>query len=259
MRTSNFIITLLATVYHVGAMPPIRDLSVTLKGNEYEISDVNTVSDLKKKVEEVSGVEVDQQGNVMFNGKVLDSGTVLSDAGVNEGSKINILPESSFPTKEEMEQYLQEAGISKDKLDEMKKAFEDMAGGAGGMPNLQEGIKAMTDVMNSPMFQEMMSDPEKLEQSRQMILNNPMLKGMMGSMPGMDTILNDPNAWRQAMQAAAELYKNMDSNELIKAMMAGASGKSLADLDMFGNTMQTLDKADSAAAAAALDELSEDD
>lgn len=246
-------------------MPPIRDLSVTLKGKEYEISNVNTVKDLKKKVQVASGVDVGEQGNVIFNGKQLESDTVLSDAGVDEGSKLNILPESGFPTKEEIEGYLQQAGISKDKLDEMKKAFEDMAGGTGGMPNLQESIKAMTDVMSSPIFQEMMSDPEKLEQSRQMIVNNPMMKGMMGSMPGMDVILNDPIAWRQAMQAAAELYKNMDTNDLMKAMMAGASGSGssdlagLSDLDMFGNTMQTLDNVDSSSAAAALNELSEDD
>jgi uncharacterized ubiquitin-like protein YukD len=244
-------------------MPPIRDISVTLKGKEYDISDVNTVKDVKKKVEIASGIDVEQQGNVMFNGKVLESETILSDAGVDEGAKLNILPASTFPTKEEMEEYLQQSGISKEKMDEMKKAFEDMMGGNGGegMPNIQESIKAMTDVMNSPIFQEMMSDPEKLEQSRQMIINNPMLKGMMGSMPGMDALLNDSDAWRQAMQAAAELYKNMDTNDLMKSMMAGASGTSLTDLDMFGNTMQTLDQgtSDSSSAATALDELEEDD
>jgi actin-related protein len=243
-------------------VPPIRDISVTLKGKEYEISNVNTVNEVKKKVQDASGIDVNQQGNVMFDGKVLESDHVLSDVGVQEGGKLTIVSDSILPTKEEMEEYLKEAGISKDKIEEMKQSFQDMMGGGGdGMPNLQESIKQMTDVMSSPLFQEMMSDPEKLEQSRQMIVNNPMLKGMMGSMPGMDTLLNDPIAWKQAMQAAAELYKNMDTKELMNAMMAGASGKSLTDLDMFGNTMQTLgDKTDSSSsAAAALNELSEDD
>jgi len=96
--------------------------------------------------------------------------------------------------------------------------------------------------MKSPMFQEYMSDPEKLEQSRQMILQNPMLKGMMGNMPGMEELLNNPDAWREAMQAAANMYQNMDPNDLMKAMggMGGMPGG-----DMFGD------------ATAALDELSE--
>ena len=55
--------------------------------------------------------------------------------------------------------------------------------------------------MNSPIFKEYMSDPDRLEESRQMILNNPMLKSMMAGMPGMEDLLNSPEAWREAMQA----------------------------------------------------------
>ena len=32
-------------------------------------------------------------------------------------------------------------------------------------------------------------------------------------------MLNDPVAWREAMQAAANLYRNMDPEDLMKAMM----------------------------------------
>mmetsp|Transcript_18601 Transcript_18601/g.26257 ORF Transcript_18601/g.26257 Transcript_18601/m.26257 type:complete len:106 (+) Transcript_18601:162-479(+) len=103
----------------------------------------------------------------------------------------------------------------------------------------------MSDMMKSPMFQEYMSDPEKLEQSRQMILQNPMLKSMMGGMPGMEELLNNPDAWREAMQAAANMYQNMDPNDLMKAMngMGGMPGGG-----MFG---------EDSTATAALDELSE--
>lgn len=82
-----------------------------------------------------------------------------------------------------------------------------------------------------------------------MILNNPMLKSMMGGMPGMESLLNDPDAWREAMQAAAELYKNMDSDTLMKSMMGGGSGAGLFDGNLDGNS----------AATAGLDELDEED
>ena len=56
--------------------------------------------------------------------------------------------------------------------------------GDGAPPNMEEAMSQMGSMMNSPIFQEFMSDPEKLEQSRQMILSNPLLKSMMAGMPG---------------------------------------------------------------------------
>lgn len=102
------------------------------------------------------------------------------------------------------------------------------------------------------MVQQMLSDPDKLEQMRQTILTNPMLKSMMQGLPGLDTLLNDKEAFQQAMQASAEMYKNMDGDALLKTMTQGAeAAKNLFD----GN----LDSSSSSKATAALDELDEDD
>lgn len=95
------------------------------------------------------------------------------------------------------------------------------------------------------MVQQMLSDPEKLEQMRKMIQQNPMLKSMMGNMPGFDELLNDPDAFREAMQASADLYKSMDSDTILNSMMGGAG--------LFDGNM------DNSASASALDELDEDD
>jgi Ubiquitin family len=248
----------------VNAGKPLSSVSVSLLGTTYAIKDVSTVDDVQQKLKDVSGTDIDDKHvSIMFDGKVLDSSTVLSDVGVDEDSTLVVMP-SGFPSKEEMEQYLESAGLSKDKLNEMIKSFG--GSGEGGMPSIEESIKAMSDVMNSPMLQEMLSDPEKLEQSRQMILSNPMLKGMMGSMPGMEDLLNDEVAWRQAMQAAAEMYKNMDPTVLMNSMLGGAMNRATANnnnadgnflhLDMLGNTD---DSASSTSAKKALEELDEDD
>lgn len=77
---------------------------------------------------------------------------------------------------------------------------------------------------------------------------------MMAGMPGMEELLNDPDAWREAMQAAAQMYQNMDPNQMMSMMggmgdmggMPGAGG-------LFDGTL------DNSAATAALDELSEGD
>jgi len=156
-----------------------------------------------------------------------------------------------------MRDYLKEQGIDPDKLDEMMKGVGTPDGAGGnGATSMKESMEMMGNMLNSPIFQEYMNDPEKLEQSRQMILNNPMLKSMMAEMPGMEELLNSPEAWRAAMQAAAELYKDMDQNELMNAMMGGAGGLPQGAGGAGGLFDGTLDQSTT---AAALDELDEDD
>jgi Ubiquitin family len=231
---------------------PISSLSVTLRGQKYDVSDVSTVEEIQEKVSTLSGISIKQQGRVIYGGKKLTSDTVLSEAGISDGAHLNIVPSTSSKKKKPktttitssaetsaattkstsaqpssntgnnlMSDLLKNAGIDQKDLDEMMKSMGGEAG-AGGPKSMEEGMKAMQEAMKSPLLQQMLQDPEKLEQSRQMILNNPMLKSMMSNMPGMNDLLNDKDAWRQAMQMAAELYKNMDSDTLMKAMMGGA-------------------------------------
>ncbi|GAX22966.1 hypothetical protein FisN_15Hh139 [Fistulifera solaris] len=241
------------------------DVQVTVRGKKYDISGVTTVKDLQEQLKE-SGVEPSQH-TILFGGKRLEDDDVLSDAGVEDGAQLSVIPRISKPkakktktaaapttsaspqmnadTQSMMEQYMKNSGIDTSKLDEMMKSM----GGGDGMPDMQESLKQMSSMMNSPVFQDFMNDPENLEKSRQMILNNPMLKGMMSGMPGMDELLNDPVAWREAMMAAANMYKNMDPEDLMKAMGGGQPG------GLFDGTLDP----SSLAAAKALDELDEDD
>ena len=75
------------------------------------------------------------------------------------------------------------------------------------------------------------------------------MKQMMGQMPGMAEILDDPDAWREAMTAAASMYKEMDPEVLKQAMMGNMPDQ--GDMNgLFGGSGLE-------GAAAALDELSE--
>jgi hypothetical protein len=234
----------------VAANSPISNIQVTLRGKKYDIQDVTTVSELQERLSDASGVDPSLQGRILFNGKRLDASDSLSTAGVAEGDQLNVVPKakkkssssstsaaaaassksaasaatvaSPPSTSSAMKDILAGAGMDSSTLDDLVKSM----GGAGeaGAPSMAESMEMMTDMMNSPIFKEYMSDPDKLEESRQMILNNPMLKSMMGGMPGMEDLLNSPEAWKEAMQAAASLYQNMDQDDLMQAMMGGASG-----------------------------------
>jgi len=247
----------------VASKTPVPSVQVTLRGKKYDMEDITTVGELQDRLFEVSGVEPSQQGRVLFNGKRLAASEYLSEAGVVEGDQLNLVPGKtkskskssahvgglSAPTSDEVpstdgvKDMLKDSGIDTTKLDDLMKS---MGGSDGGAPNLQESMEMMSGMMNSPIFKEYMNDPERLEQSRQMILQNPMLKSMMAGMPGMEDILNSPEAWKEAMQAAAAMYQSMDQNDLMKAMMGGAPGAGVDGL--FGGEGSSM---------SALDELSE--
>lgn len=257
----------------VEAMP---DIQVTLRGKKYDLENVETVKELQDRLSEESGVDPTKQGRVLFNGKRLTPEETLSQAGVKSGDQLNVVPKSkskssgsnsgkkstttassSSSTTAAASSSSSEAstsgmdslfkGLGTEGLDEMMKNM-----GGEGAPSMQESMEMMSSMMNSPIFKEYMSDPEKLEESRQMILNNPMLKSMMAGMPGMEELLNSPDAWREAMQAAAAMYQNMDQNDLMQAMMGGASGA-----PMPGSGLSGLFDEESGKSNTLLDELSE--
>jgi hypothetical protein len=265
------------------ASKPLQNLQVTLRGKKYDISDVSTVKDLQSRIKAESGLSSEQQGRLLFGGKRLQPNDVLSDVGVEDGGQLNMVPSTtkSKPKKSAgtastvssgsssggsggaaaaaasvnpMQEFMKQAGMDGDQLDDIMKS---MGGNGEKMPTMEESMEMMAEMMNSPIFQEFMNDPEKLEESRQMILGNPMLKSMMAGMPGMEDILNDPEAWRETMQAAANLYQSMDNNALMEAMMSGGMGGGMGGANpgagLFDGAL------DNSAAAAALDELDEDD
>lgn len=245
------------------AMP---DIQVSLRGKKYDLAGVDTVQELQEQLSDESGVAPSKQGRVLFNGKRLSSDDNLTDAGVKDGDQLNIVPKSkskSSTSKKSAALAAPEAsaapaggmddilkGLGGANMDDLMKSM-----GGEGAPSMQESMEMMSGMMNSPIFKEFMSDPDRLEESRQMILNNPMLKGMMAGMPGMEDLLNSPEAWREAMQAAAAMYENMDKDDLMNAMKQGA--------DMAGGMpggaggMSGLFDGAAAGDLAALDELSE--
>jgi hypothetical protein len=218
----------------------------------------------------------------LFNGKRLTGDAdSLSEAGVTEGDKLNCVPsKKSSSTKKSSSKTkatatpaasadtASAAGASSDPMAEMMKGLtgaggldemvKNMMSGAGGgaggpAPDMAESMKMMKDLTNSPIFEEFLNNPDKLEESRQMILSNPMMKAMMASMPGMEDLLNDKDAWAQTMTAAAGLMKQMDPEDMMKMMeaqgMGGAGGMppGMGGAGLF----------DGATTSSALDELSE--
>ena len=72
---------------------------------------------------------------------------------------------------------------------------------------------------------------------------------------GMEELLNDKDAFREAMQAAASMYENMDPDDLMQAMMGGMGGAGMPGMPPGFGADGTLPGMSSSPSA--LDELSE--
>ena len=233
-------VALIAPLAIAAPPTPVSNVQVTLKGKKYQIDDVTTISELQERLEEQSGIAPSKQGKILHNGKRLNGDNAsLSEAGVSEGDQLNCVPskksaskkKSASPKKEPTAAAAAAEPASSDggmgDLQEMvsKMMSGGMGGaGAGGMPDMAESMKMMKELTNSPLFSEYMNSPEKLEESRQAILANPMMKSMMSSMPGMSEMLEDKEGFAQMMQAAAGIMQSMDPEDMVKMMEAQGMG-----------------------------------
>ena len=155
----------------MAAPKPVKDIQVTFIGKKYDVDSATTAEDVAKKVMPDT-TDSSKLPQVIFGGKKLEPTAFLRDAGVTDGAKLSMVPDPSAS----MQDLMKQAGLDSEKLDELMGSLGGGAGGDGEMPSMEESMKMMSSMMNSPMIQEMLSDPERLEQSRQMILQNPMLK-----------------------------------------------------------------------------------
>ena len=86
----------------------------------------------------------------------------------------------------------------------------------------------MQKMLASPVVSGYLADPAKIEQARQTVLSNPMMKAALSSsLPGFDEILSSPERWRSTMVSARDMYVNMGEAELemlSKMMEQGPAG-----------------------------------
>lgn len=86
------------------------------------------------------------------------------------------------------------------------------APGAGAMEQIFAQLpQMMNGLLQTPLVQEYLNDPEKQEQSRTALLNNPVTKKMLDSDPEFAKVVNDPDQWRASMNAAKTLLKDDDT------------------------------------------------
>lgn len=102
------------------------------------------------------------------------------------------------------------------------------AAGGGGGGDMMTGIQnMMQSLFSSPAMQEYLNDPEKQEQSRQMLASNPLLTQMMGG-ADMEAAISDPAKWKESMNAARQLVSSLPASAEGTPAAGGATGDTAA-------------------------------
>uniref|UniRef100_A0A7S1ETX0 peptidylprolyl isomerase n=1 Tax=Timspurckia oligopyrenoides TaxID=708627 RepID=A0A7S1ETX0_9RHOD len=105
-------------------------------------------------------------------------------------------------------------------------------GGPGGAGSLDALMKQMPQMMNglwqSEAMQDYLNDESKQEASREAIQSNPMLKQWLAADPEFAKVVNDPNKWKESMEAAKKMFAGIDggaasSNKSTDVSSRGAS------------------------------------
>merc|ERR1711862_733995 len=207
-------------------------------------STMNAIVSTKKKKKSKSG---------------LDSSVSSPSSAINEGGS-----DDSSPNPNNMEELMKQSGLDPNL---MQNLFSQNNGGGKNGNNLEQSMKMMQEMINTPYFQEFLNDPDKMEESRQLLLQNPMMKSMLDSIPFMKDIIGDKEKFRQTMISAAQMYKEMGSEDgagssmMAEAMqrMNGLFGTNNNGMPFGLDMNEIIDKSKNDNHNLALDELSEDD
>ena len=110
--------------------------------------------------------------------------------------------------------------LANPELQEKMKEFGQMMGTEEG----QALAKGMMEQM-----QQVLTDPEKLKEGLAQLQNNPMLKELADTMPGLSDVLNDPEMMEQQLDQTAKLFKAMGDPAAMQEVLGDTLNSALGE------------------------------
>ena len=198
------------------------------------MSEVATVNDLQKRLEEESGLNATEQGSVTFQGKVLDPADQLVEAGLRSGDQVNMVPKKmadhwkmindmgqgllSLRQKMLRDGLQRVSAVQMAEFQFLMNLYKDLT----KVPYMQEEMEQLSEYLKHPAVVEQATDPDRVEDLRRIILNNPgLLKMLSESSASTKVALQDPDLWLQHIIASVEHWKTMDGYQLWQKIVEG--------------------------------------
>ncbi|KAL0483356.1 ubiquilin [Acrasis kona] len=206
---------------------------------DVEVADDATVAEFKEVIAKSSNVPAEQQ-RLIYRGRVLKDPKTLKESDVQEGYAIHLVkgarpagstsdqpassttttnpsstsnPSPSNPTTTTAPP--SSDASSNNPFNMFGSGAAGFGGGLGGLgdPTMGMNPEQMEQMMNNPMVQNMLSNPEVV---RQMMMSNPQMREVMQNNPEVGRILSDPEMLRRTMELSRnpnlmrEMMRNSD-------------------------------------------------
>lgn len=215
------------------------EISVTLKTpklkHTFQVSPTLSIKELREKAGTQFSAETEKVV-LIFSGKILKDSDTIDQHSIKDGHTVHVVIKVSKPS----------TATSSNKPDASKKAttetrqpttspsqtgnasnpfgnlFQSMGSlGGANLENMQQQMQqelmsnpqALQSVMNSPMMQSVLSNPDLIHQ---MMMSNPQMQNLVERNPEIGHMLNNPDLMRQTLEMARnpnmmqEMMRNQD-------------------------------------------------
>jgi hypothetical protein len=217
---------LCCTTVLVSSMKPITNLQVSFRGESYVIEDgCTTVEELTERFEQVSGMTGLRTPRLFWKEKILKPGESLSNAGVEPGDKVLILPVAEqakvqdvlaiylvlLSNNNSLENWF--STLSESQIESVLEVFGDAFAVLDNLTpkDVADGLRREFDVAyhrirscwEHEAFRRRLRDPDYIEAIRRVVSSGISRNLLQQSPPRLQKALNSKQVWRREFLKAA--------------------------------------------------------
>ncbi|XP_046839317.1 ubiquilin-1-like [Xenia sp. Carnegie-2017] len=193
-----------------------------------EIEPNATIGEFKEKISPKFNDTPIAQLCLIFAGKILKDEENLESYGIKDGLTVHLVIKSANRAQQQAAEHATRQPTqsspqnttgrqSSNSSTTIPPLFGGLPSGLGDMNQMQQQLmnnpEMMQQMMESPLFQSMMSNPELIQQ---MIMSNPQMQQLVERSPEISHVLNNPDLMRQTLEMARnpavmqEMMRNQD-------------------------------------------------
>ncbi|GJQ14656.1 hypothetical protein GpartN1_g6447.t1 [Galdieria partita] len=198
----------------------------------YNVSDGVTINVVRRVGAKPSGNNSKNHSDVSSSSETVSEEKRRTDASSSSAS-VGL----GTITEDTLSSYMKNLGLSSsfpntDNQSQLNQLVQSLMGGAqSGSGDMGSMSDMLSTIWQTPAMQEYLNDPDKLEASRQAVKNNPFLQPWIQADPEFSKVLNDPERWKESMEAAKMIFSKtsggglgVSSSDNSKPFMGGGGG-----------------------------------
>mmetsp|Transcript_20243 Transcript_20243/g.23103 ORF Transcript_20243/g.23103 Transcript_20243/m.23103 type:complete len:555 (+) Transcript_20243:121-1785(+) len=204
-----------------------------------------TVLSVKKEIFEKEGDCPTERQRLIFKGRILEDDRTLSDYGIEDGSTIHLVKSrasTGSPATNNNVASTPSSGVTQQEQQQRQTNPFMMPSMAPDFSQMQQQMtpERMSQMMNSPLMQGLLDNPETM---RAMMEMNPQMRQLMESNPQLREVMNNPQLLRQSMEMMRNpqaMQHMMRSQDLAMSQLENMPGGFAALSSMYRDVQEPM-------------------